>query len=97
MMFKVHDDWKRTLSAKDESRLNEILRKTAKHRPAYRGAHDVKIAQIWSALLEMDRENVDLRKKLKRMESVFEAIADKMKEENGKEYTDELKYSLDKL
>ncbi len=99
MMFKVHDDWKRSLTAEDEARLNAILRKVAKHRPAYRSAHDVRIAQLWSAILETDKEKssgyMDLEKRVRRIEVIFEAIADKLREEEMKNRA--LKESLDKF
>ncbi|MBI4163173.1 MAG: hypothetical protein HY513_05815 [Candidatus Aenigmarchaeota archaeon] len=99
MMFKVHDDWKRSLSAEDEARLNAILRRVAKHRPAYRGAHDVRIAQLWAAMLEIDKEKssgyMDLEKRVRRIEIIFEAIADKLREEEMKNKM--LKESLEKF
>ena len=99
MMFKVHDDWKRNLSAEDEARLNAVLRKVAKHRPAYRSAHDVRIAQLWASVLELDKEKssgyMDLEKRVRRIEVIFEAIADKLNEEEIKRHV--LKESLEKF
>ena len=99
MMFKVHDDWKRNLSAEDEARLNAVLRRVAKHRPAYRSAHDVRIAQLWAAMLELDKEKsagyADLEKRVRRIEIIFEAISDKLREEEMKKHN--LKESLEKF
>jgi len=95
MMFKVHDDWKRSLSAEDEARLNDILRRTAKHRPAYRSAHDVRIAQLWAAILEIDRDNTELKKKLRKVENIFDVIVKAVEEEKYKK--DTLIQSLEKF
>ncbi|MBS3051545.1 MAG: hypothetical protein J4400_05340 [Candidatus Aenigmarchaeota archaeon] len=81
MLFKIVDDWKQFLPPEDEKRLNDVLRSVAKHRNAYRASKDVKVAQLWCALLEMQKQNQVLYKKIKRMEFVFEGIAERMKEE----------------
>ena len=94
MLFKVQDDWKRSLNAQDEARLNDILKSVAKYRAAYRTAHDVKIAQLWSAVLEVEKEKQDLIKRVNRIEAVFKAIADKMNEEETTK--EQLKDSLEK-
>ena len=79
MLFKIVDDWKQFLPPEDETRLNNILKGVAKHRNAYRASKDVKIAQLWCAFLEMQKQNQILYKKIKRMEFVFEGIAERMK------------------
>ena len=79
MLFKIVDDWKQFLPPEDETRLNNMLKNVAKHRNAYRASKDVKIAQLWCAFLEMQKQNQILYKKIKRMEFVFEGIAERMK------------------
>ena len=79
MLFKIVDDWKQFLLPEDEKRLNEVLKDVAKHRNAYRASKDVKIAQLWCAVLEMQKQNAVLHKRIKRMEFVFEGIAERMK------------------
>ena len=81
MLFKIVDDWKQMLPPEDEKRLNSILRNTAKHRSAYRTSKDVKSAQLWCALLEMRKENQMLLKKVKRLEYIFEGLAERMKQD----------------
>ena len=56
MLFKVVDDWKQNLHPEDEVRLNEILRNVTKHRSAFRVSKDVKTAQLWCAVLELDKK-----------------------------------------
>lgn len=85
MLFKIVDDWKQMLPPEDEKRLNAILRNTAKHRSAYRTSKDVKSAQLWCALLEMRKENQVLLKKVKRLEYIFEGLAERMRQENLEE------------
>ena len=79
MLFKIVDDWKQFLPPEDETRLNNVLKNVAKHRNAYRASKDVKIAQLWCAFLEMQKQNQILYKKIKRMEFVFEGIAERVK------------------
>ena len=80
MLFKVSDDWKQLLSAEDEARLNEILKRTARYRSAYKNAHDVKTAQLWAALLELQKENEALRSRLKKMEFIFDGLKERIKQ-----------------
>ena len=82
MLFKIVDDWKQMLPPEDETRMNTMLRNIAKHRPAYRSSKDVKTAQLWCALLEMRKENQLLLKKVKRLEYIFEGLAERMKQDN---------------
>ena len=79
MLFKIVDDWKQFLPPEDETRLNNALKNVAKHRNSYRASKDMKIAQLWCAFLEMQKQNHILYKKVKRMEFVFEGIAERMK------------------
>lgn len=85
MLFKVSDDWKQLLSAEDEARLNEILKRAAKYRSAYKNAHDVKTAQLWSALLELQKENEALRSRLKKIEFIFDGFKDRIKQTEEKD------------
>ena len=81
MLFKIVDDWKQMLPPDDEKRINSMLRDVTKHRPAYRSSKDVKTAQLWCALLEMRKENQVLLKKVKRLEYVFDGLAERMKQD----------------
>ena len=85
MLFKVSDDWKQLLPPEDEAKLNDILKRTAKYRTAYRSAHDVKTAQIWTAMLEVRKENQALLNRLKKMEDVFNAVKDRIKKQEDTE------------
>jgi hypothetical protein len=85
MLFKVSDDWKQLLSAEDEAKMNEFLKKISKYRPAYRNAHDIKNAQLWTALLELQKENQALLNRIKKMEFIFEGIRERMKQQESAE------------
>jgi len=95
MLFKVSDNWKQLLSAEDEAKLNELLKRTAKYRSAYRNAHDVKTAQLWVAVLEMRKENQALLNRLKKMEFIFDGMKERIKKQEEAEK--ELLESLEKF
>jgi hypothetical protein len=74
MIFRIEDNWKKELSNMDEAALNELLHKTASHRNAYSTAEEVKIAQLWCALLETRKERDDLDARLKRLEFLLDGF-----------------------
>ena len=76
MLFNAAKDWKQYLSVEDEERLNEILRKISRYRGAYKNSGDIKIAQLWCALLDTRKENKALLKKIQRLERFFDAMID---------------------
>jgi hypothetical protein len=79
--FERKDDWKSLLEKKDEKKLNEILIKTEKHKAAYRKAGNVKIAQLWSTILEMEKEKEIIEKRLRRIEYIFSGMTERLKDE----------------
>jgi len=81
MLFKTSEDWKQHLAPDDEARLNDILKRVQKHRSAYRLSGDVKTAQIWSALLEMRKENQALLRKIQKMEYIFDGMIERIKKQ----------------
>ncbi|MFA4819528.1 MAG: hypothetical protein WC613_01055 [Candidatus Aenigmatarchaeota archaeon] len=82
MLFRVVDDWKQFLPPEDETRLNSLLKAVAKHRNAYRASKDIKIAQLWCAFLEARKENAVLYRRLRRLEYIFEGIAERVRKED---------------
>ncbi len=95
MLFKVSDDWKQLLSPEDEEKLNEILKRAARYRGAYRNAHDVKNAQLWAAILELRKENQALLNRLKRTEFVLDGMRERIRKQEDSER--ELIESLEKF
>jgi hypothetical protein len=85
MLIKSTRNWKKYLSPRDEERINAILVDSAKHRSAYRMADDVKPAQLWCAILELKKENAALYKKVRRMESILELVANQLRDETPKQ------------
>jgi len=81
MLFKNERNWKEFLSIEDEAELNRLLERTARNRPAYKSAEDVKLAQLWCALIEIVRYQDSLNKRLARIEMLLEGLFEKEKEE----------------
>ncbi len=95
MLFNVADDWKQLLTPEDEARLNDILKRVAKYRGAYKNSHDIKNAQLWAAILELRKENQALLNMLKRTEFVIDGMRDRIKKQESEEK--ELIESLEKF
>ena len=95
MLFKIVDDWKQNLPAEDEFRLNDIIKKVSKHRNAYRSSKDVKIAQIWCALLELDKKNRDIGTDMKKLKTIIDGFAAVIRQAESQD--DQLIKSLEKF
>lgn len=74
MLIKTERNWKALLTPEDEQRINGIIEQIKKHRVAYLSADDVKLAQLWCALLEARKENIVLDTRLKRIEYVLNGL-----------------------
>ena len=81
MLFKVEKNWKEYMSPEDEERLNDILKKVQKHRGAYSNADDIKMGQLWCAILELRKENAALLRKLQRTEYILGGMVDRIKKQ----------------
>jgi hypothetical protein len=75
MIFRATREWKSFLNIEDEIILNKFLEEIAQYRGAYRNADDVKIAQLWCAVLQLKKENQELKNKLKILDEIFLIIA----------------------
>jgi hypothetical protein len=95
VFFSPQKEWKQFLSMDDENKLNDILRKVAKHRGAYRNAPDIKFAQIWCAMLELRKENLLLQTRLEKIEDVFGGMFERAKRQEAEK--DKLIESLKKF
>ncbi len=95
MLFRENKDWKQLLREDEELMLNEILKDLTKHRGAYKNAGDVKIAQIWCAILELKKQNESIVKEVHEINEVFKSIADHFQKKE--KYKKELKDSLEKF
>jgi len=74
-MGKVKD-WKECLSPEDQSKLAEIFEMAKKQKCAYLCADDVKVAQLWCALLEMKKELDQLKETCEKTQLPFKAIVE---------------------
>lgn len=68
-MFSRKQEWTECLGKEDRDILKKLVEKTSKHRCAYLSADDVKVAQLWLALLEMKKE---LDEKIALLDKVIE-------------------------
>lgn len=83
MLLKTNKNWKKYLNIDDEASLNKMIEEVAKYRSAYKTAEDVKIAQLWCALLDIDKKIQKLDARMKRIEFIFDAISQRMEEERN--------------
>lgn len=68
------EDWKDFLSEDSRAILAELLDSIKKHRGAYTRAEDVKVAQLWCALVEMKKEFKETTKMIEKLQEPFKAI-----------------------
>lgn len=78
------EDWKENLNDEDKPVLSSILDSTKKHRYAYNSADDIKIAQLWTALIEMKKELNKTNELLGNLKKPWEAIVSVGEEEKRK-------------
>jgi len=69
-------DWKECLTAEDQVIVAELLDRVKKHKCAYLCADDVKVAQLWCALLEMKKEFEHMKENCEKTQVPFKAIAE---------------------
>ena len=91
MFHEKNPEWKNLLGSEDEEKLNELIRGVAKHREAYSKAENIKIAQLWCALLELKRQQEEIEARLTRLEDIFRAAGERMRQ------TREVRESLEKF
>jgi|UniRef100_A0A7C5UW39 hypothetical protein len=75
-MFNNEKDWKECLNEEDKKVLEELITATKKHKCAYSQADDVKVAQLWCALVEMKKELDSTKAMLGKVEEPFKAIVE---------------------
>ena len=70
------DDWKELLSPDARATMAELLNRAKMHKGAYMNADDIKIAQIWSALIELSKKMDEIQKIQIKLEEPFKAIVE---------------------
>ena len=72
-MFK-REDWKELLTDDARKTLSNIFDSTKKYKGAYLSSDDVKIAQLWSAMIELRKEIDELKTVLGKVQEPLKAI-----------------------
>jgi hypothetical protein len=76
MVFEEEQDWKELLAKDAQQVLAELLDRTRDHKAAYMQAEDVKVAQLWTALVEMRKDMACYEKVLEKLAGPFKAIVE---------------------
>jgi len=69
-------DWKELLAESDKEVLAQLLDSTKDHKCAFMHAEDVKVAQLWCALVEMKKEMARLGEIVTKVEAPFRSIVE---------------------
>jgi len=70
------EDWKDCLREDEKETLQKLLDGTKKFKCAFSKADDVKVAQLWCALLEIKREIDEIKGMLAKVEEPFKTIVE---------------------
>ncbi|MBI4009809.1 MAG: hypothetical protein HY361_01255 [Candidatus Aenigmarchaeota archaeon] len=70
------EDWKEFLIPEAKQTLSNLIDSVKRHRGAYSHADDVKIAQLWSALIEIKNELDGVKQTLGKLEDPWRAIVE---------------------
>lgn len=73
---KDKEDWKEFLVPEAKQTLSNLIDATKRHRGAYSRADDVKIAQLWSALIEMKNELDEIKETIGKLEEPWKSIVE---------------------
>lgn len=70
------EDWKDYLTPEARTILADTLNSVKRHKSAYMQAEDVKIAQLWCALVELRKKLDEMQKHQLKVEEPFRAIVE---------------------
>lgn len=70
------EDWKDFLAPEAQGTLSEILNTAKRHKGAYIQSDDVKIAQLWCAIIELKKQLDSVQKVQTKLEEPFKAIVE---------------------
>ncbi|MEM5793188.1 MAG: hypothetical protein QXY45_02410 [Candidatus Aenigmatarchaeota archaeon] len=76
MLFGEEKDWKEFLCGNAQVELAELIEKAKQHKCAYTQADDVKVAQLWCALVEVSRHLKSLEERVEKSEVALKSIAE---------------------
>jgi len=69
-------DWKELLNESDQEILAQLLDSTKQHKCAFMHGEDVKVAQLWCALIEMKKEMCKMSDLVAKVEEPFRAMVE---------------------
>ncbi len=69
-------DWKQLLPIEEQETLGEMLERIKKYEYAYLRADDVKVAQLWCALVELIKELKEIKKTTGKLSEPFKRIVE---------------------
>ena len=72
----AEEDWKEFLVPEAQKTLADLLNAAKRHKAAYMQAEDVKVAQLWAALVEMKNELDCVKRSQVMVEGPFRAIVE---------------------
>jgi len=78
------EDWKDLLARKDQEILAELLDSTRDYKAAYMQADDVKVAQLWTALIELKKECHEMKEMVEKLAAPWRAIIEMGEQEKRK-------------
>ncbi len=67
-------DWRNKLPDTSNEAINELVRRTEKHKDAYEDSPHVRTAQLWCALVELDKEIKFTQERMMNLETQLQAI-----------------------
>ena len=70
------EDWKELLTDEAQQALAELFHDAKRHKGAYIQADDVKVAQVWAALIEMKAEMNAIKSMLEKLTAPFTSVVD---------------------
>jgi len=75
MVFENNEeDWKCCLTPEDQEIIADLLEKIKWKKGAFMQADDVKVAQLWCAMVDLKKEIIQLRAGVERTEAPFKDI-----------------------
>lgn len=78
------EDWKELLPRKEQEILAELLDTTRDYRASYMQADDVKVAQLWTALIELKKECHEMKDMVEKLATPWKAIVEMGEQEKRK-------------
>jgi hypothetical protein len=74
LVFRRKEDWKEFLSDDAKKTLSDLFDSAKKHKGAYLNSSDVKVAQLWSAMVELKKDIDEFKKVLGKMQEPLKTI-----------------------